>query len=290
MKSAFAAVAVVFAFSSPAKAGDLPIPVVAAENFYGEVAAAVGGDRVAVESVVISAKTDPHDFEPTPSVAQQVAEARIVILNGAGYDHWMERLVEASDRPDRTVIDVATLVGAVEGDNPHLWYDPRAVPALAAALAKSLTAMDPDGAAGYESRRKDFVASLQALNQKITEIKDRYAGTPVTATEPVFGLMAQSLGLGMRNDDFQRAVMNETEPSARQIAAFEDDLKNSKVKILFYNSQVVDPLTERLLALAKQAGVPVVGVTETKPPGATYAQWMLDELDATAKALAAPSS
>jgi zinc/manganese transport system substrate-binding protein len=289
MKSVLAAAAMLFAVV-PARAAGLPVPVVAAENVYGEVAAAIGGDRVAVRSVIVSAKTDPHDFEPPPSVAEDVAGARVVILNGAGYDHWMERLVQASDNPGRTVINVATLIGAVEGDNPHLWYDPRAVPALAAALAQSLAAVDRAGAAGYESRRKDFVASLQTLNEKITEIRDRYAGTPVTATEPVFGPMAAALGLDMRNEDFQRAVMNETEPSAREIAAFDDDLKNRQVKVLFYNSQVVDPLTEQALAAARNAGVPVVGVTEILPPGKTYLDWMLGELDTTARALAAPSS
>jgi zinc/manganese transport system substrate-binding protein len=289
MKSVLAAAAMLVAVV-PASAADLPIPVVAAENFYGEVATAIGGDRVKVENVIISEKTDPHDFEPPPSIARAVAESRIVIVNGAGYDHWMERLVQASDSPDRAVINVAALIGTVEGDNPHLWYDPRALPALAGALAGSLAAIDPDGAAGYESRRKDFVASLDQLNQKIAEIHDRYAGTPVTATEPVFGPMAHALGLDMRNEDFQRAVMNETEPSAREIAAFDNDLKTGRVKVLFYNSQVVDPLTGQALAAAKSAGVPVVGVTETMPTGKSYLDWMLGELDATARALAAPSS
>ena len=289
MKSVLAAAALLFAVV-PATAADLPIPVVAAESVYGEVAAAIGGDRVEVRSVIVSAKTDPHDFEPPPSIAEDVASARVVILNGAGYDHWMERLAEASDSPGRTVIDVATLIGAHEGDNPHLWYDPRALPALADAVASALAGIDPEGTAGYASRGKDFVASLETLNQKVTEIRDRYAGTPVTATEPVFGLMAHALGLDMRNEEFQRAVMNETEPSAREIAAFERDLKKHKVKVLFYSSQVVDPLTEQALAAARDAGVPVVGVTETMPPGKTYLDWMLGELDATAKALAAPSS
>ncbi|MCB1488025.1 MAG: zinc ABC transporter substrate-binding protein [Bauldia sp.] len=273
-----------------AQAADAPIPVVAAENFYGEVATAVGGDRVSVESIVVSADADPHDFEPPASVARAVADARLVVMNGIDYDHWMERLIEATDAGDRTVIEVSALIGAKEGDNPHLWYDPRAVPALAEALAKELAAADPEGAAGYESRKKDFLASLQPLDQKIAEIRDRYAGAPVTATEPVFGLMAEALGLDMLNNDFQRAIQNETEPSARAIAEMEADIRDHRVKVLFYNSQVVDPMTERLLAAAQDANVPVVSVTETMPIGSTYAGWMLDELEATEKALSEPSS
>ncbi len=284
------AAAAILAASLQAHAADLPIRIVAAENFYGEVAAAVGGDRVTVESVIVAPGTDPHDFEPTPSTARMIADARIVIMNGVDYDHWMERLLEGSSAPDRSVIDVAALLGAKEGGNPHLWYDPRAVPALAAALADELAVADPEGAAGYAGRQEAFVASLDPMTEKIDAIRERYAGSPVAASEPVFGLMAEALGLDMKHEDVQIAIMNESEPAARDIAAMEDDLKNGRVKVLFYNRQVIDPLTEQLLAAAAAGHVPVVGVTETRPDGMTYGEWMLDQLDATARALAAPSS
>jgi zinc/manganese transport system substrate-binding protein len=274
----------------PASAVDLPVPIVAAENFYGEVAAAVGGDRVTVESIIVAPGTDPHDFEPAPSTARLVADARIVVMNGADYDHWMERLVEGSSMPERTVIDVAALLGTPEGANPHLWYDPRAVPALADALAAELARRDPEGAAGYASRAKALVASLEEVNQRIADLRARFAGTPVTASEPLFGPMADALGLDMKHRAVQVAVMHETEPAARDIAAMEDDLKSGRVKVFFYNSQVVDPLTEQLLAAAAAGKVPVVGVSETEPEGMSYAAWMLGTLEATAKALAAPSS
>jgi zinc/manganese transport system substrate-binding protein len=273
-----------------AGAAELPIPVVAAQSFYGEVASAIGGDRVAVESVAISPDADPHDFAPPPSVARAVADARIVIMNGLDYDHWMEHLLEASGNADRVVLDVAALLGAEEGGNPHLWYDPKAVPALAAALTATLSTADPEGAEQYESGFKDFTASLEQIDQRIASIRDRFAGTEVAASEPVFGLMADALGLKMLGDDFQQAIMNETEPSPRAIAALEDDLRSGRAKVLFYNSQVVDPLTERLLAVARESNVPVVSVTESMPEGRTYVGWMIDQLDATAKALAAPAS
>lgn len=284
------AAAVAVAVPVGAAAAELPVSVVAAEGFYGEVAAAVGGDRVAVETVAISPDADPHDFAPPPSVARSVADAEVVIMNGLEYDHWMEALIEASPESDRVVLDVAALLGATEGTNPHLWYDPRAVPALAGALAATLSAADPEGAAQYQSRLNDYAASLQELNQKIEAIRNRYAGTGVAASEPVFGPMADALGLKMLGEDFQHAIMNETEPSARAIAEVEDDLRSGRAKVLFYNSQVVDPLTERLLAVAEEAGVPVVAVTESMPEGKTYVGWMLDQLDAAAKALAAPAS
>ena len=128
------------------------------------------------------------------------------------------------------------------------------------------------------------------MNQRIAALRDRYAGTEVVASEPVFGLMAEALGLKVLGEDFQHAIMNETEPSARAIAEIEDDLRSGRAKVLFYNSQVVDPLTERLLAVAEEANVPVVAVTESMPAGKTYVGWMLDQLDAAAKALATPAS
>jgi zinc/manganese transport system substrate-binding protein len=266
------------------------IKIVAAENFYGDVAAAIGGDRVAVDNILTNPDTDPHDFEPTPSTARAVATGQIVIMNGADYDPWMARLVASSKAKDRTVIDVATLIGRKAGDNPHIWYDVDAMKALADSLAKALAAKDPAGAATYQTDLAAYEETLQPIRDKIAAIRGRFAGAPVTATEPVFGYMADALGLTMRNQKFQIAVMNDAEPSAGDTAAFEDDIKGQKIKVLFYNSQVTDPQTEHLLDLAHKANVAVVGVTETKPAGKTYAEWMLDTLDATAKALSGPST
>jgi zinc/manganese transport system substrate-binding protein len=271
-------------------AAELPIPVVAAQNFYGEVAEAIGGDRVAVESVPMSPDADPHDFAPSPSVARSIADATIVVFNGADYDHWMEHLLESTERPDRTVIEVAALLSVEEGDNPHVWYDPKAMPAVAKALAEALAAVDPQAADDYEARRRAYVETLSPVDAKVAAMRQRFDGTPITATEPVFGYMADALGLTMSNEGFQTAIMNETEPSAREIAGVIDDLGNHQVKVLIYNTQVADPMTEQLLEAADAANVPVVGVTETAPLGTSYAEWMLDQLESLEKALAGPSS
>jgi zinc/manganese transport system substrate-binding protein len=289
MKRLFATLALLFAAALPAF-GATPIPIVAAENFYGEAAAAIGGDRVAASSVIVQQGTDPHDYEPTPSVATSVANAQLVILNGADYDPWMERLVAASANNQRKVIDVASLIGHAPGDNPHVWYDPNAMPALANALTDALVAVDPEGKAGYERRREAFLASIAPIKARVDALRARFAGTPVTATEPVFGYMAEALGLKMQNEAFQTAIMNETEPSAAALASMEADIKDGRIKVIFYNSQVEDPLTQHLSEVAESAGVPIVGVTETQPEGKTFAAWMLDELDATAKALDEPAS
>jgi zinc/manganese transport system substrate-binding protein len=274
----------------PAHAADGKIAVVAAENFYGGVAKEIGGDRVAVTSILNNPDQDPHLFETTPTIVRQVAAAQIVVLNGAGYDSWMGKLLRVSPRPDRAVIVAADLMHKKAGDNPHLWYDPRTMPTVAGAIAAALEAADPAQKDAYAARLKIFLASLAPLNDKIAAIRAKYAGTPVTATEPVFGYMAAALGLKMHNTRFQLAVMNGTEPGARDFAQFESELKSRAVRVLFYNKQASSNLVTRLVDLAHASHVAVVGVTETAPPGETYLAWMQSELDATAKALGEPTS
>ena len=267
-----------------------PIRLVAAENFYGDVARQIGGPQVEVVSVLSNPDQDPHLFETSPAVLRQLAAAQVVVYNGADYDPWMPKLLAAAQRPGRTVIVAADLLGRKSGDNPHLWYDPAAMPAVARAIAATLAKADPAHAADYETRLATFLASLKPVDDKIDSIRKKYAGTAVTASEPVFGDMAAALGLPMRNEKFQLAIMNDTEPAARDVAAFESDLKERRVRAMFYNKQASDKIVQQLVALARDNKVPVVGVTELVPPGMTFQQWMLGELNDTEKALAGPNS
>jgi len=283
--AALAAAIICFAITAAQAA---PIRVVVAENFYGEAVRAIGGDGVALTALITSPAADPHDFEPTPSNARAVADADIVIYNGIAYDPWMDKLLAASTNPKRKAITVAGLLMRKAGDNPHVWYDPAAMPVLADAVVKALSAADPNGAAAYADRARAYRMQLAPITTKVAAIKARYAMTPVTATEPVFGYMAEALGLDIRNQRFQLAVMNGTEPAAKDTAAMENDLKGGRVKVLFYNSQVTDDLTEHLKSLAQASNVATVGISETRPADKTsYVDWITSELDATEKALAA---
>jgi zinc/manganese transport system substrate-binding protein len=289
MKQFLTALAIASAVVLPARAAT-PVPVVAAENFYGDIAKAVGGSHVSVTSIMSNPDEDPHLFEASPSVARNLSAARLVVYNGVDYDPWVAKLLDAASSPDRVAIVAGDIVGHKVGDNPHLWYDPATMPAVAAAIAARLAAIDPANAADYQANLARLDVDLKKVADKATAIKAKFGGAAVTATEPVYGYMAAALGLQMRNESFQLSVMNDTEPSARDTAAMEGDLKGRKVKVFFYNSQVTDPLTSRLLAIANKAGVPVVGVTETEPKGKSFSAWMLSELEATEKALSGPSS
>ncbi len=276
--------------ASPLAAQGGTIKVVAAENFYGDVARQIGGPRVEVVSVLSNPDQDPHLFETSPAVLRQLAAAQIVVYTGADYDPWMPKLLAAAQRPGRTAIVAADLVGSKPGDNPHLWYDPATMPAVAHAIAATLMAADAAHAADYKARLATFLSSLKPIDDKIDAIRKKFAGSAVTASEPVFGYMASALGLTMRNEKFQLAIMNDTEPAARDVAAFESDLKEHRVRAMFYNKQASDKIVQQLVALARANKVPVVGVTELVPPGMTFQQWMLGELNDTEKALAGPSS
>jgi zinc/manganese transport system substrate-binding protein len=262
-----------------------PVTIVAAENFYGDVAQQIGGADVKVTSILSNPDQDPHLFEASPSVGRAISGARIVVYSGIDYDPWMEKLLAAAKSGDRQVIVVAGLGDHKSGDNPHIWYDVDTMLAFAKALTNKLEGIDPVHKAAYLERLEAFQRSLQPISAKIAALRGRLVGTPVTATEPVFGYMLNALGMSVRNQSFQLAVMNNTEPSASNVAAFEDDLKEHRVKLLIYNGQASDPVAERMQKLAKASAIPVVAVSETEPGGKRYQAWVMSELDAVDQAL-----
>ena len=211
VKQIAAATGLIMASALGAMAHDTKMEIVAAENFYGHVARWVGGDHIAAVSILNNPDQDPHLLKTTPGLSAR-SPMRKSDSNGADYDPWMQRLLDAAPRSGRTAIEVATLVGKKAGDNPHLWYDPPTMPTVAKALAAALSQMDPGHKSDYEARLEAFLHSLHPLEQKIAEIRSKYAGVTITATEPVFGYMANALKLTVRNQRFQMAVMNNTEP------------------------------------------------------------------------------
>jgi zinc/manganese transport system substrate-binding protein len=275
---------VVCGLSAPAFAD--PVKVVAAENFYGDLASQVGGPNVVVTSILSNPDDDPHLFEASPETARALSDAQVVIVNGVDYDPWMEKLIGAHKAPGRREIIVGALVGRKVGDNPHLWYDPANMKAAAKALVADLIAVDPAHKADYEQGQAKFLDSLKPLDDKIAAMRKSYAGEPVTASEPVFGYQAGLIGLKVHNEKYALAVMNNAEPTPSEVAAFENDLKGKKVKAMLYNAQASEPAVGKLVQLAKDNGIPVVGVSETEPPNSTYQDWMMGQLNALDKALA----
>ncbi len=262
-----------------------PIAVLAAENFYGDIAQQIGGSDVKVTSILTNPDQDPHLFEASPSVARAVSTARIVVYNGLDYDPWMSKLLNTVASFGRAAIDVGKLVGKRPGENPHIWYDPNTNLALAAKLADEFSIADPAHQSDYRQRLAEFRQSLQPIEAKIAVLRARLAGTPVAATEPVFNYLLDAIGMQVHDRRFQLAVMNDTEPGASDVITFEKDLESHRVRMLVYNSQASDPAADRMVSLARTSHIPVVAVTETEPPGKNYQEWLSSELDAVDQAL-----
>jgi zinc/manganese transport system substrate-binding protein len=275
------------ATTDPARPGT--ISVVAAENEYGNVAAQIGGSHVAVSSVESNPNTDPHTYEVSPSVAQEIGSARLVIQNGIGYDAFMTRILSASSDPARKVINVQHLLGLPDSTpNPHLWYDPTTMPKVANALAADFAALQPANAADFRANAATFIASLNPWLQALAGFKAKYAGTPVATTEPVADYMLTAAGAdNLTPFRFQADVMNGVDPSPQEVSLQTGLFTGHKVKAFVYNQQVTDALTQSFITAARAAGIPVIGVYETMPtPGFTYQSWMLAEVEALQKAVA----
>ncbi len=272
-----------------ASAANGQIVAVGAENEYANVIKQVGGRYVRVSAIMNNPNTDPHTFEASPSVAQTVAAAKLVVQNGVGYDTFMGKIESASESSGRQVIDVQKLLGLPESTpNPHLWYKPRTMPAVARAVAAALTKLAPAHAAYFLANAAQFERSLRPWYAAIVRLKVRYPNTPVATTEPVGDYMLEAAG--MHNETpfaLQADIMNGVDPAPQNVTLQNSLFSGHRVKVFVYNQQVTDSLTASFLTAAKRADVPVVGVYETMPtPGFDYQSWMVAELNALERALA----
>jgi zinc/manganese transport system substrate-binding protein len=269
------------------------VGAVGAENQYANVIEQVGGPYVKVSAIASNPNADPHTFEASPSVAQEVSAARLVVQNGLGYDSYMEKIEGAAPSSSRRVITVQRLLGLPDSTpNPHLWYSPATMPAVANAVASALSALQPAHAAYFHASAARFVASLGPWSAALAELRKRYPAAPVATTEPVGDYMLEAAGSeNLTPFAMQADVMNGVDLAPQQVALQLRLLREHRVKALLYNQQVVDSTTESFLAAARDAGVPVVGLYETMPtPGYDYQSWMFDETLALRRALAEGTS
>jgi zinc/manganese transport system substrate-binding protein len=264
------------------------IRVVAAENFWGDIARQIGGDRVNVTSIISDPSADPHLYESNANNAVAVATADIAIENGLGYDDFFDKLLSASGSSKRTLVSASKVLGVTaDGANPHLWYDLPRVHLVAAQIEAALAAKDPANKSDYEANLAKFDASMQPLLDKVAQIKSQYPGAPVAYTERVPGYLLADAGLSVRTPEgFAASIEDGSDPSPADTAAMDNLLTSRGVKVLLYNSQATSPVTQHARDLAGQAGIPVVGVSETLPPNEpSYQSWQSHQLDAILKAL-----
>ncbi len=262
--------------------------VVAAENFWGSIARQIGGAHAYVTSIIVNPALDPHSYEPTSADARALAVAQLAIVNGVGYDPWAPRLLAADPLPGRLTLNVGSLFGLREGDNPHRWYDPAEVIGVATRIASDLERLDPRWRRYFAARLGAFVhRGLAAYTNEIATIRARYGGVPVGASESIFALQAPALGLRlMTPPSFMDAISEGTEVTAQDVVTVEHQITARLIRVWIYNSQNVTPEIERLNGLARAAGIPIVRVTETLSPASdSFQQWQVAQLRALAAAL-----
>jgi zinc/manganese transport system substrate-binding protein len=255
--------------------------VIGAESEYANVLAQIGGRYVHAVGIMTNPNIDPHTYEASTVNATAVARAALIVQNGMGYDAFMQTLEAAAPNPQRIVLVAAQIVGnRGSRPNPHVWYRPHAMQSVASAVAQSLGRLEPQHKAYFRQRLAAFDRSLAPWAKALAQLRSRYAGTEVVVTEPVADYLLQAAGLRIGTPwAFQVAIMNGQDPSPQDVATVESLIARHKAAVLVYNYQAVAPTTAALLTLAKQHGVPVVGVYETMPSGYNYQRWMLAETE-----------
>jgi zinc/manganese transport system substrate-binding protein len=271
-----------------ASAGGRPITVVATINAWGSIAAQLGGARVRETSIITNPATDPHAYEPTPTDARVVAGADVFIQNGIGYDSWAAKMLAANPAPGRSVLDVGGLVGIADGGNPHRWYSPPDVRAVVDQITADYAKTDPSDKAYFEQRKSAFLTTdLATYNDLIGQIREKYTGVKVGASESIFSPLAQALGLDLVTPaSFLTAISQGTDVSAADKATIDQQISSKQIKVYAFNSQNSTPDVAAQVAAAKSAAIPVVAVTETlSPANVTFQQWQSAQLQQLASAL-----
>ncbi|MEZ0094922.1 metal ABC transporter solute-binding protein, Zn/Mn family [Streptacidiphilus sp. EB129] len=277
------------ASGSASAGGGTVIQVVAAENFWGSIATQLGGSHAHVASIITNPDTDPHSYEPTAGDARTVTTAQYVIVNGIGYDGWADKLLSTNPGSGRTELKVGDLVGIQPGGNPHRWYSPDNVHQVIERITADYKKIDPADAAYFDQRKTTFeTQTLAPYNQLISDIRAKYAGTPIGASESIVTPLAEGLGLKMLTPEtFLDAMSEGTDPTAADKATIDQQIRTKQIKVYVYNSQNSTPDVVAQVNLAKSEGIPVTTVTETlAPASATFQQWQTTELQGIEAALA----
>ncbi|MFD4195769.1 MULTISPECIES: metal ABC transporter solute-binding protein, Zn/Mn family [Amycolatopsis] len=260
------------------------INVVASTNVWGSVLSAVGGDQVAVTSIIDDPSADPHSYETTPEDAIAAQNAQLTLANGGGYDDFFGKLADQAANARKLN---AYEIGATGDENEHVWYSFATVAKVADQVAAQLGQIKPEAAQTFTTNATNFKAQLDQLTGKAGQIGAGHPDTKVLVTEPVAHYLIQAAGVTDATPaEFSEAVEEETDVPPAALAEFNSLITGKQVKALINNEQTSTPVTEQVVGEANRAGIPVVGVTETLPAGTTdYIAWMTSEVDDLAKAL-----
>ncbi len=255
-------------FVSAAVAQAQPMPVVASFSILGDVVAQVGGERVAVQ-VLVGPGSDAHVLQPTPAQARQVAQARVVVAHGLGFEGWMPRLLRAAGfkgRELRVAEGLKPLKAAPGPDrhghahdvDPHSWQDVASVLHWVPRIAATLCEADAAGCDSYRTRAEAYTTRLRALD---AEIRTQWAPLPpaerkLITSHEAFGWYAAAYGVRFLSP---QGLSTEAEASARGVAQLVRQIRAEGIRALFVET-IADP------RLIEQIG----RETGLKPAGRLY--------------------
>jgi zinc/manganese transport system substrate-binding protein len=274
--------------SASAGGGAAKFEVVAAENFWGSIAAQLDGGRATVQSIIVNPSTDPHSYQPTAQDARAIADANMAIVNGVGYDEWAVQLLQASPLSGRVVLNVGDLLGLGQGANPHRWYFPADVYTVVNEIVADYDRLDPPDAAYFAQRKRLFETdSLARYNRLLHEIRARYAGVPVGYSESIFQGLGEYLGLRLLTPySFAKAIAEGTDVTAQDKQTVDTQARDRQIKVWIFNSQNVTPDLQRVNQIVREQHIPIATITETlSPASASFEQWQVAELEGLLRAL-----
>lgn len=292
--------------SSGTDSSDGVIDVVASTNVYGDIATAIGGDKVKVTSIITKTSQDPHSYEATAQDRLLVSKAELVIENGGGYDGFLHKMAEDSNIEHGNIMTAVEVAGLAPEEehaqspkasepadehghgafNEHAWYSLDAMNKLADSLAAKLGELDPESAALFTSNAAAFKEEVDGLAGKLAALKVSGANAPVVVTEPVPLYLLEAAGLeNLTPADYTAAIEEGSDVPPAVLKATTDLAGSKDIRFLAYNEQTAGPQTEALKKAAESAGVPVIDFSETLPEGKTYLQWMTDNVDNVSKVL-----
>jgi zinc/manganese transport system substrate-binding protein len=263
-----------------------PVRVLAVENFYASLVNQIGGQCVTTTTILSDPDADPHEYQPSANDAKSYSGTQLVVEDGLGYDDFSDKIMATLQAPP-ALVKAGDVLGLQVGANPHVWYSAGYVDQIRAAIVSNLKQLAPGASSYFDAQSAALDQEFTTYHNLINQIASQFGGTPVGATESIFVDMAYTTGLNLVSPaEFMNAVAEGNDPTARDVATFQNQIQNHQIKVLVYNTQTVTPLTEQLKALAQQNDIPIVGVSETMPLGAqTFQGWQASELELLLQAL-----
>ena len=247
-------------------------------NTYNEPVKSIVGNRFKVESIIKSVNVDPHSFSPSTNNSKQIADSKLIVANGLGYDDWVNKMVAANSQ-QKNLIDFGNVLKLKNGSNEHIWFSISNMKKLSKAIYDHMARVDVNSKNYYYGNYKKYLNKLNQLSDREKSIKKYSQGKEVLVTEPLPDYLLKDLGVKVVDNHFALAIEENTDPSIKDVNNMEKGMKNHDVDFIVVNKQVTSSIITKMVNTAKQNHIPIVYLTETLPTDLGYYDWMSGNLN-----------